>query len=210
MASLRCLLQHLVLFFLPVLQHSPTRCLEIRESFLLLEIITLQLPPSWEPHTPGPYSSIAFGFPSIYDVGLGSCPSRICWVCFSPIWLSWCYTVCSSSHPIGETNITTSPCYTDKNPEDSHIRSFNWISRQVTRSLMCQKWLFRNQQTVSCCVSLPSLCWLAVLYSLENHFWAAQTCLSMLIALLLFAHTILRALGWWHTLCDIHFLARSG
>lgn len=143
--------------------------------------------------------------------GVGLLPQQnLCWVCFSPIWLSWCYTVCSSSHPIGETNITTSPCYTDKNPEDSHIRSFNWISRQVTRSLMCQKWLFRNQQTVSCCVSLPSLCWLAVLYSLENHFWAAQTCLSMLIALLLFAHTILRALGWWHTLCDIHFLARSG
>lgn len=78
MVSLRCLLQHPVLFFLSVLQHSPTRCLEIRESFLLLEIITLQLPPSWEPHTPGPYSSIAFGFPSVYDVGLSSCPSRIC------------------------------------------------------------------------------------------------------------------------------------
>lgn len=35
-----------------------------------------------------------------------------------------------------------------------------------------------------------------VLYSLENHFWAAQACLLMLIALLLFAHTILRVLGW--------------
>lgn len=65
---------------------------------------------------------------------------NLCWIFFSPIWLSWCYTVCSSSHafpshPVGETNITTSPCYTDKNLKDSHIKSFNWISRQVTRSL---------------------------------------------------------------------------
>lgn len=124
----------------------------------------------------------------------------------SSICLSWHYTVCSPSyafpsHLTGETTVTFSPGCTDKHLEDNHIRTFIWISSQVIRLLMCQRWLFLSQQIVSCLyVAAITMLTTVVLHSLEQRFWAAWACLSVPTALLLFAHPVPRPPGCWHTL----------
>lgn len=113
----------------------------------------------------------------------------------SSIYLSWHHRVCSPSHAegpsclTGETNVTSSPGCTDKPLEHRHISTFIWIWNLVIRPLMHQRWLSLSQQTVLLYVTAIIMLTPAVLYSLEQHFWAAWACPSMPTALLLL-HTL--------------------
>lgn len=120
----------------------------------------------------------------------------------SPIWLSRHYTICSPSHafpsyPRDEINLTSSPAWTSTSStvtlgvsSEFQGRSLDfWCARGDCSSI---SWLY----LAAChCHHFADS---SILHSLENDFWVAQAHLS----LLMFAHPVLKAFGWRHTLHD--------
>lgn len=109
------------------------------------------------------------------------------------IYLSWHHRVCSPSQAFpscltGETNVTSSYGCTDKPLEHRHISIFTWISNW-SLDLWCRRGDCPSDSRLLLYVTATIMLTPAVLYSLEQHFWAAWACLSMPTALLLL-HTL--------------------